>query len=166
MGGTVSMDLIGETIPEPPYTGTNKCTSVTRLRGVQIGDGDGKYERVYCDDSDKSGVIAASGSISVDLQTALDVYGVALNANDVAAMKIVNSGLGDLVLRPNASNGWTGLVAGTTPTISIPSGMTFMFFSNTDGKMPVTGTNKVFDLLEVGGANSVAYEIQIWTRNT
>lgn len=154
--------FVGQTDPPASYTGPIKSSNTKSVAGIGLGDGDGNIERVY---SSQALAIGVSATVAFDLQTDTDVYGDALGANDVAGIFIENTGSGDIELRPAAVNGWTALVSGTTPAIKIPAGSALMIWSYTDGKYPVSGGNKAFDLVETSAAGTTV-NMQIWTRHT
>lgn len=159
---SVLFQIVGKTDPPASYVGPVSSANTKRNRTILLGDGDGNIERVL---SVQAQAIANAAVDNYDLQTDTDVYGDALGANDVALLYIENTGDGDLQFRPNAANGWTGFLAGTTPTIEIPSGGTLLLYSNKENKLAVAGGSKAFDIVEKGTGGST-YNLQVWTRHT
>jgi hypothetical protein len=125
-------------------------------------------------------VILASGTLTnvtpgttdqadVDLQTALDVSGVAASADEVVHLAFLADTQADaarFVIEGNATNGWTApfrdMVDPTLGKLSIPAGFThptsgqaipggLILWGGNLSSMPVTGTNKVLRVRLVAG---------------
>ena len=115
----------------------------------------------------REAVLSASATFSLDLQTALDAYGAALAADDLAMLFIENvtdaSGGGALEVRPNAANGFTNLL-GASSALKIPYGGFVCLGNFTADKYDVSPTNKILDFVETGGALPVLLRIHAWVR--
>lgn len=115
----------------------------------------------------KEQVLAASGTLTLDLVTDTDRYGVALGLDDIALIFVENvddaSGGGALELRPNASNGFTNLL-GASSAQKLPIGTFYCVGNFTADKLDVTGTNKKLDIVETGGALPALVRVIIFGR--
>lgn len=110
--------------------------------------------------------IAASGTLDVDLKTALDPYGVAIALVEVVTIDIrVPAGGGALRLQPGASNGWTALLDGTSPTLDLPAGSRLVLHCPANPAWAVGAADKVLTLVETGGSLAVQPEIIITGRS-
>lgn len=133
------------------------------------GVGDFQADRV----AKKTYTVAGSGSQSVDLTTLTDAYGTAISAAEVVAIGVHNHAFlsdgttasgGVLNVSPNASNGWTGLLADASDILKVPAGaITFNAASRTG--YAVTASNKVLDL-DNANSGSVYVTIIVLARSS
>lgn len=149
--------------PSPYLDGVTATKTIEAV--LTEGNGASQVQTVTAVDA----TLSAGGTLSIDLKTATSAYGNVLVLDEVVAAYIENAADGDggtIEVQPNATNGFTNLL-GTGSAILLPKGTAVAFFltdfSGVD-KWLVTGTNKVIDIVETGGANDAHIVLQLWGR--
>ncbi len=102
------------------YEGRAKAEAGPTKTVVANGTGAGAADLLFHDERS----IAGSGNEDLDLQALTDSFGQAFNAAEVAVLRVeaASTNAGAIELTPGASNGWTAILSGTAPKISIPPG--------------------------------------------
>lgn len=159
--------------PDPAGALGGFSNSVSRstlyvLSGIANGQGDEEFGAVVS----YSGTLAANGTATIDLKTALDRFGIAFAAVDVKAGFVRNTledptHTGVLGFGPDpAGNGWDSFVGCTGATDKgrnrLPGGAGMAFWCFDGLGFVVDNTHKVVKLSEIGGAQSVDIEMQLW----
>ena len=143
-------------------------TNRSIVRRFLQGAGDNQMTVLFAQDSDDVGTaeIPASGTVSIDLQTALDQYTNALGMTDTLLIFVehksdsLSSGMH---MEANAVNGFTNLLSATA-ALMIPPGSFRAFGDFLADAMVVGGTNKVLDLNNDDGSNTAGYRIEVCGR--
>lgn len=163
----ISMIVSAQQPPAAPPDGAVLCEIVYNHL-LSNGTGSGQADLV----AHKEYTIAGSGTQSVDLTTLTDPYGTALAAAQVVGLLIVNHeylsdgttlGGGVCNVSPNASNGWTSLLADASDVLKIPRGGSVAVGAARTG-LAVGASNKVLDL-ENPGSSSIRVEIIVLARS-
>lgn len=163
-----SISMIANLLAVSPYTKKTQSKSSVTKRNMQEGSGDDQLARVLLEE----GTIGAGLTTTVDFTTATDQYGRALNATDIVALHVENSGetAGTVRIEPNATQPLTSFLDATgatdTPFIGpLKPGQGFLIYGFADGDIPVVGTTSDRLLLrEAGGAATVTYRVHAWVR--
>ncbi|MBU6289697.1 MAG: hypothetical protein KGS10_16180 [Chloroflexi bacterium] len=110
--------------------------------------------------------LAGSATLAIDLTTALDRYGAALAADDLAMLLVENvddgTGTGVLELRPGAGNGLNTLL-GASSAVKIPLGSLLVFGSFDADVIDVNATNRIINVVETSG-QPTKVRVQAWVR--
>lgn len=165
MASQIQFTMRGEASPDAPYVGPVKCTNAFKLTNIQEGIGVDQFDAMVCVDTS----IGISSTLTVDLSTAEAHDGDPFAPTEIVAMYIENDGDGDLEMKPNAVDGWTGFLdadpGGTdTPKLVLPAKTKLMFYNGEAGAWPVSGTSKKIDFAEVGGSATASLKVQVWGR--
>lgn len=154
MRSNFSFAIAGVDSPAAPYSGS---ITLGRSLLVQLTEGSG-------DDQFSAGlifeqVINPSSAVEIDLQMALDAFGVPLAAIDILGLLVESyDGGGTLQLEPGTENGLTSLLRpGTVLRLPTPS---FVLFSNRKaGRLIVNSSNKTILLRNSHGGLSVSARV-------
>lgn len=112
------------------------------------------YNRIYA----TSGTLAASASVTIDLQTATDYLGQTLALTKVIAVMLAATTT-DMQYSPGATNGLTWFLGGTSPTVSVKAGG---FFLVGDGSaFTVSGTAKTITVTNLSSTAAGTYELAL-----
>lgn len=124
------------------------------------GTGANQADIVYSDTT----TVVASATNTLDISGAInDAYGNAFIPVTVKALWIRNKNTtdgDDLNVGPAAANGWTGFFADDSDRIVIQAGGIFLVTSQ-DGVGVTAGTGDDLAIIEVGGVNTITYDIVI-----
>ena len=150
------------------YSAGPTKTNTTILKRILQGAGNDQMTVLFAQDSDDTGTaeIPASGTVSIDLQTALDQYGNALALTDTLLILVEHKGdssSSGIHMEANGVNGFTSLLSATA-ALNIPPGSLRLFLDFIADAMVVSGTNKVIDLNNDDGSNAAGYRIEVWGR--
>lgn len=151
--------------PPGPFSG-QVAFARNRTQQLAAGTGDNQHSSVYARDSDDDGTIAGAGTVSVDLKTAEDRFGVALNAVDVVELYVehkAESLASSIHVAPNGVNGWTALLNGLG-TATLKPGDTLHVTARKAGSAPVTGSNKVLDIVNDDATDAAQYVFGVLIR--
>jgi hypothetical protein len=149
--------------PSPYLDGVTATRSIERV--LQPGNGAGQIQTVNGADYTHP----AGGTVTLDLSTNEDVFGVALALDEMALLYIENAsdGAGGVIeLRPGAVAGFTSLL-GTGSKIKLPKGCAvLLFLADFDqvDKWQLGAGNKALDIVETGGVNTAHVKLQVWGR--
>ena len=126
---------------------------------VSNGTGSGAADKMYHDTI----TVAGGANASLDLQTALDVAGVALAAVECRflAFKVTTTGTG-VTIKAHAANGWAPSVFATDVSDILPTkgGGVYIFSTPTNGSPAIDGTHKVVYFLNTDGA--LTADVEVW----
>lgn len=111
------------------------------------------YNRIYA----VSGTLAASASVTIDLQGVTDYLGQSLTLTKIIAIQLSAEG-STMKYEPGASNGLSWFLSGTSPAISIRSGGFFLVGDGTFGV--VSGSAKTITVTNTG-ATSGTYNLAL-----
>jgi hypothetical protein len=158
IGGTVRLPAVAQ-VDFGLWSGT----------GSQVGLGD----ELLLDSGTLTSTTPGTTDIKdIDLQTALDVSGVAASIDEVVHLCLLVDSTTDavrLVIEGNATNGWTApfrdMVDPTLGKLSVPAGFVnptssasvpggIVLWGGNLSSMPVTGTNKVLRIRLVAGTTA------------
>ena len=106
--------------------------------------------------------LATSATDALDLQTQVDLNGVALSLLEVRALVVKNTGTVTINLSPNAANGWLAMLTAAADVTALPAGASIVWLSPKDGAgSAVSATNKVLDVINTSGSVAATYEIAV-----
>jgi hypothetical protein len=145
--------------PPAPYLDQVRHRPIAVDLPIPVGSGNAEFDVLYA----AEGSILSGANVLIDLKTALDRYGVALNLADVALVYIqsADTSTGLLVVSAGPTNGWTNYI-GTVGNLLMKAGDAEVSARFSAGNTPVTPTNKVLELAASGG--DVDYVLSIWGR--
>lgn len=141
-----------------------------RSAGYGFGVGAGRWNRAYYYCSRHTGNTALSGTTarSLDLQTQVDQYGVAIGLEEVVWFGFIADPENtiNINLTPNATNGWTALfaAAGDIGTM-LPGARLVLDAMGRDVGYTVDATHKVLDIVNATSGTG-NYELMIIGRST
>jgi hypothetical protein len=164
---TFELTIAGQDPPPETNTYSNVVktgTSVTKR--LTQGTGNDQMTVLFREDSTDAGTIAASGTRSVDLQTALDAFGEAMALADVALLYVEHketSVASSISVQANGANGFTNLLSATA-NLTLRPGDFMLVGAFTAGNLPVAAGNKVLDVINDDGANAADYVVEVWGR--
>lgn len=111
------------------------------------------YNRIYA----TSGTLAASATVTIDLQGVTDYLGQSLTLTKIIAIQLKATG-STMKYEPGASNGLTWFLSGTSPAITVRDGGFFIVGDGTFGV--VSGSAKNITITNTG-ATSGTYELAL-----
>jgi hypothetical protein len=152
--------------PETNTYGNRVQTSTILKQTLEQGALDNQHTVLFAEDTDDFGSLAASGTRSIDLQTALDAFGEALGLADVALLYIehkADSLASSIAVQASAANAWTNLLS-TTAALTLRPGDFMLVVAFTAGNLPVAGANKGLDIVNNDGSNAADYVVEVWGR--
>ncbi len=163
------LTIKGEDAPADTAAFNDGVTTSKIFRKVIVeGTSDDQMGALFKADTDDAGTaeIGTSATVSIDFQTALDPYGVALAAVDMVMLYIehkATSSASSIQVEANAADGWTNLL-GTAAAMPLAPGEFAVWTAFDAATKPITGTNKVLDLVNQDGSNTAAYVVEAWLR--
>jgi hypothetical protein len=129
--------------------------SIRMLTGVATGQADKIYTL--------TNTIAASGTATLDLAGSVtDVFGVTFTIVKLKMLivRALAANTNNVTVGPPASNGVSGLFAGTTPTISIMPGGIFAWAApGTTAPTVVAATGDLLTFTNSGAGTGVTYDV-------
>lgn len=111
------------------------------------------YNRIYA----TSGTLAASASVTIDLQGVTDYLGQSLTLTKIIAIELSATGSA-MKYEPGASNGLSWFLSGTSPALTVQSGGFFLVGDGTFAT--VSGSAKTITITNTG-AVSGTYKIAL-----
>lgn len=111
------------------------------------------YNRIYS----TTGTLAASASVTIDLQSVTDLLGQSLTLTKIIAIQMSATD-STMKYEPGASNGLSWFLSGTSPAISVRAGGFFLVGDGTFGV--VSGSAKTITITNTG-AVSGTYELAL-----
>lgn len=107
--------------------------------------------------------VAQSVNTDIDLQTLTKPDGSALVLTGVKAVLISAAAANPaaLTLQPGASNGWTAVFGGTTPTTPIAPGGAWIQANPSAGGFAVSGSNKTVRIASPGTTGTYVFRISV-----
>jgi len=160
---TLTIKIQGEQDPPTPYTEKVRHTPININKSLLAGVLTDTFDSLYAVDT---AALGTSATVSHDLQTATDRFGVALTLTDVALIYVehmADSTASSISLSANASNGFTNLL-GAAAAVTLAPGDFFLVGALTADNLVVSGTNKVFDVTNDDGSNTAHYVMHVWGR--
>lgn len=164
MASTVQLSLVAyDSASLPVECGVTLSESI--LLTLAEANGSNQANVIYGADIN----LIASGNQELDLQTALDAYGVALTLTDVALLWLSAPATNgdDIIVTQGASNGFSSLIEdGATGGggFRIAPGATIIVTGFAVGEYPVSGTIKTLDFTNADGAGAADVEVRILGR--
>lgn len=107
--------------------------------------------------------VSASTNTDVDLQALTKPTGAALALTGVKALliKAGASNPGNLTVQPGASNGWTSILGGTSPTTPIVPGGVLMLMAPSAAGFVVGASNKVLRIASAATAGTYTFDVMV-----
>ena len=112
------------------------------------------FNRIYA----VSGTLAASASVTIDLQGVTDYLAQSLTLTSIIAI-MVKATTTDMIYSPGTSNGLTWFLGGTTPTITVRAGGFFLIGDGSAGT--VSGSAKTIKITNASASLSGTYELAL-----
>ncbi len=125
-----------------------------------IGTGSGLADKAFAD----TRTLALSANEDLDLAGSLvDPFGATLTFVKVKGIyiKAALANTNSVILKPAASNGFTGPFGGTTPSLTIPPNGYLVLTAPLAGWAVTAGTGDKINLANSGAGTSVTYDIVI-----
>ena len=164
---TFELTISGQDPPPETNTYANRVTTSTSVaKTVLQGTLTDQMTTLFREDSADAGTIAASGTQSVDLKTAVDAFGEALALSDVALLYVEHkaaSAASGIQVSANAANGWTNLLSANA-ALNLRPGDFMLVAAFTANNLAVGAANKVLDIDNVDGSNAADYVVEVWGR--
>ena len=164
---TFELTIKGEDPPPESNTYLERIRTSTVVRKIVLqGSADDEMTVLFKEDTADFGTLATSATRSIDLQTALDVFGEALALTDVAMLYIKHkdaSLASAISIQANASDGLTNLLS-TTANLTLRPGDFIVLGAFTADNLVVAANNKVLDIINDDGSNVADYVVEVWGR--
>jgi hypothetical protein len=167
-GMNITTGLQGRIISTNALGSVGMDVTATTLLQLTGGTGAGQVDTIFV----AQRTIAASGTDALDLNGSLtDAFGNSVAFLHVKAILIVaaSGNTNDVTVAPGASNPFNGPFAGTTPSVAVSPGETFLI---TKGSASATGwavtaaTGDILKIANSGAGTSVTYNIYILGTST
>lgn len=163
MSSTVTATFSGfDSADTPVLKGVALTKSISQL--LTESNGDGQANVIYGQDI----ALGAGATVEVDLQTALDAYGVALALTDVAAIWIEapDSNPDDVIVTQGASNGFSSWIEDGTSGggFRVPSGEFVLASGFGLASLPSNGTNKTLAFTNADGGVAASIQVRLLGR--
>lgn len=127
-------------------TGYTKTKQGPDQISVSLAPDTTTYNRIYA----TSGTLAASASVTIDLQGVTDYLGQSLTLTKIIAIQLTATG-STMKYEPGATNGLTWFLSGTSPAITVRDGGFFLVGDGTYGT--VNGTAKTITITNTGAVS-------------
>lgn len=162
MNSSFELKITGVDTPPAPYTEGVKHAKNILKPSVIDGLLTDQFNKLVAKDED----IGTSATLTIDLQTDLDRYGVALALADVALLYIEHkdtSAASEIQVQANAANGFTNLM-GTAAAVKLAPGDFILVGALIAGNLASDGTNKALDIVNQDGSNVAGVIVHLWGR--
>lgn len=156
----INISIAAQDVRTADFSTPNQSIGLQQVINLANGSSANQANLVFADRR----TVGASSSDDIDLAGALTTpFGETLTFAKIKVLYIYNRDASlSLVVRPKASNGWCGFLAGTTPTLTIgPGGCLLLVAPDANGYGSITaGSADIMQIYNAGGA-SVDYDIAI-----
>ena len=155
--GNMSVELKASQAPAAGHS-PDVVGSLIETIALSEGTGDNQAHK-YVVNSALS--VAGSTTITLDLQSLLDVYGAAVVGVELVGLAIKNrtGNGGDIEIKPNAADGFTGILKDATDILKVPVGGFLLWTNPEDGNHTIGASNKDLDITNTDGS---AATIDTW----
>ena len=158
--GTVSQSSSFKIAGATPVGGALSNRGLTDVtEDWTTGTGDNQFDTVGV----FTYTIGASGTQLIDLQTDLDIFGVAMALAEVRHLRIRAdpTNVGKVTCEVDATNGWDEWIDTVGAALKVPTDSGMGFTCGDDGQFPVDATHKELLLTNLDGSNSAIIYVEI-----